>query len=64
MKLYELPRESWFTLYESPQIPPEAPEPVCKRYKLRNIDGMYSYIIGEDNNVYHFAAWTEVNKDD
>ena len=64
MKLYELQRGTWFTLAETPEIPPSAQKPVAGRYKLHNIDGMYSYVTDEDGNVYHFAAWTEVNKED
>lgn len=64
MKLYELPRDTWFTLEENPDIAPNSWEPVADRYKLHNIDGMYSYVTDEEGNVYHFAAWTEVNKED
>jgi len=63
MKLYDLPRGSYFKLIEDPQVPPDAF--IGKKnmqYKLMNLDGMYSYIIGSDKNVYHFAAWTEVEK--
>lgn len=61
MKLYELERNTKFKLLEEPQIPPVAPNGVVgKVYTLRNIDGMYSYVKDDDGNVYHFAAWTEV----
>lgn len=65
MKLYELQRGTWFTLAETPDIPPSSMPPIesCK-YKLHNIDGMYSYVTDEGGNVYYFAAWTEVNKED
>lgn len=29
-------------------------------YTFYHLDGMYSYIVGEDNKIYHFAGWTEV----
>ena len=61
MKLYELPRRSLFTLSEDPQIPPDANEGIPNViYQLGSIDGMYSYVTDAFNNVYHFAAWTEV----
>jgi len=61
MKLYELPNHSLFVLSESPKVPPDAYEGIPNIiYKLRNIDGMYSYVTDAFNNVYHFAAWTEV----
>jgi len=61
MKLYELPKYSLFTLAENPTVPVESlsgkPDVI---YKLKNIDGMYSYVTDAMNNVYHFAAYTEV----
>ncbi len=33
-----------------------------KHYVLNNIDGMYSHVSDTYGNVFHFAAWTEVNK--
>lgn len=63
MKLFELARGSHFRLLEKPAIPPDAPFGVpTMEYKLTNIDGMYSHCVGEDNEVYHFAAWTEVKE--
>lgn len=51
MKLYELPRESYFTINgdETKQM-----------FFFKNIDGMYSYCLDMQNNVMHIAAWTEV----
>lgn len=49
MKLYELKRNTLFTLVDDDRI-----------YNLHHIDGMYSYVTDAMNNVYHFAAWTEV----
>ena len=61
--LYNLYRGDRFTLKEQPAVPPVAPEGnLTKVYILRNIDGMYSYINDDEGNVYHFAAWTEVEK--
>ena len=67
MELYKLPRGSHFRLIGNTQIPPETRHPnLNKTYKLINIDGMYSYCLDENKDVYHFAAWadvTEVNDD-
>jgi len=49
MKLYELKRNTLFTLTSDDRI-----------YKLHNLDGMYSYVTDAMNNVYHFAVFTEV----
>ena len=64
MKLYDLNRGDKFTLIDKAQVPPDAPDSeVGVVYELDHIDGMYSYITkpGTDE-VYHFAAWTEVEK--
>lgn len=62
-KLYELKKGSYFTLKEQPQVPPAAPlGDTKKKYKLHNLDGMYSYITDNKDNVHHFAAWTEVEQ--
>jgi hypothetical protein len=61
MKLFELPRRSLFTLSENPRVPVNANEGVPNViYRHSHIDGMYSYATDAFNNVYHFAAWTEV----
>lgn len=64
LKLYELHHGDCFTLDEEPTIPPNH-IPVGRNmnivYTLHHIDGMYSYVTDVDKNVYHFAAWTEVN---
>jgi len=61
MKLYELARHSLFTLNEIPDIPVSSPKGIPDViYKLRNLDGMYSYVTDARGDVYHFAAWTEV----
>ena len=63
MKLYELPRGSYFTLIGDTMIPPEARHPnLNKTYKLINIDGMYSYCLDDNKDVYHYAAWSDVEK--
>lgn len=64
MKLYELPRNTFFTLNPYQEKGDNnailSPEITNKEFKLDHIDGMYSYVTDKDNNVYHFAAWTEV----
>lgn len=63
-KLYEVPSGTLFKLAEDPQVPPvslEVSEDLGVVYKLKNIDGMYSYCANvETNEVHHFAAWTQV----
>ena len=72
-KLYELPPNTRFQLLEQPKVPPDSNEVSDDLsgvvYKLKNIDGMYSYCTVvhaerctdvETNEVHHFAAWTEV----
>jgi hypothetical protein len=63
-KLYELPPNTRFQLLEQPKVPPasnEVSDDLGVVYKLKNIDGMYSYCTDvETNEVHHFAAWTEV----
>ena len=62
-ELYKLNRGDKFKLLEKPTVPPVALEGnMRKTYKLKNIDGMYSYVTDDEGNVYHFAAWTEVEK--
>ena len=61
--LYNLERFKLFRLadLEDTKVPVAALTPVDKVYKLHNIDGMYSYCTDvETQEVYHFAAWTEV----
>jgi len=64
MKLYDLHRGELFTLKEQPTMPPDIMEGVdtLKVYTLNNIDGMYSHCQDNERHVYHFAAWTEVEK--
>ena len=63
-KLYEVPSGTLFKLAENPQVPPaslEVSEDLEVVYKLKNIDGMYSYCVNvETYEVHHFAAWTQV----
>jgi hypothetical protein len=65
-KLYELPPNTRFQLLEQPKVPPDSNEvsdDLGVVYKLKNIDGMYSYCTDvETNEVHHFAAWTEVEE--
>jgi len=64
--LYNLPRGSKFKLAEDPHVPIAALQPTKEFndvYKLDHIDGMYSYCIDIlTNEVFHFAAWTNVIK--
>jgi len=63
MKLYELKRGDWFHLTEDAMAPPDIG--VVKaplRLKLGNIDGMYSFCTDTFGNIYHPAAWSEVEK--
>ena len=48
MKLYEVPNNTQVVLSSGLNL------------KFHHIDGMYSYCTDSDNNVYHIAAWEEV----
>lgn len=52
MKLYNLPRDTFFTIVgdESNTV-----------YFLENLDGMFSYCKNEAGNVIHFSASLEVD---
>ena len=50
MKLYELPRKTYFTIEDDPNQ---------HVYFFDHIDGMYSYCLYGDE-VVHIAAWTDV----
>jgi hypothetical protein len=52
MKLYEIPRGSYFTIAEPPY------DSVV--FKLLHIDGMYSVCTSPEGDVVHIKAWTEV----
>ena len=52
MKLYELPRNSYFTLSD---------DETKQLFFFKHIDGMYSYCLDMKDNVIHIAAWTEVD---
>ena len=65
MELYNLKRGDKFKLLEDPAIPPAARDgDTSYVYELKNLDGMYSYVTDKYGRVYHFAAWTEVEKVD
>jgi hypothetical protein len=49
MKLYDVPKGTYVKIMSDSLV-----------LKLINIDGMYSYCLDEQGNVYHPAAWTEV----
>ena len=48
MKLYNVPRNSMIVLKEGIEL------------KFHHIDGMYSVCTDENNEIYHIAAWEEV----
>lgn len=50
MKLYELPRNTYFSIEDDPQQ---------KVYFFEHIDGMYSVCYNNDE-LFHLAAWTDV----
>lgn len=66
MKLYELHRGELFTInpiQEDDRYNAFLPKEIAEKlFKLDHIDGMYSYVTDTEDNVYHFAAWTEVNE--
>lgn len=51
MKLYELPRNSYFTVND---------DETKEMFFFEHIDGMYSLCRDMKQNIIHFAAWTEV----
>jgi len=56
MKLYELPRGSLFKC-DNGSLLNHLNNPV---YLLDHLDGMYSVCYDQNNQIVHFAAWTEV----
>jgi hypothetical protein len=50
MKLYELPRNSYFTIEDDPQQ---------YVYLFKHVDGMYSVCYYKEELI-HIAAWTDV----
>ena len=56
MKLYELPRYSYFSV-DSGVLLNHADDPV---YYFDHIDGMYSYCVDAYSKVVHFSASTPV----
>ena len=51
MKLYNVPRDTFFTIQEDDSK---------TVYFLENVDGMFSYCKNEAGNVIHFSASLEV----
>ena len=51
MKLYELPRKTYFTLEDDPKQ---------YVYFFDHLDGMYSVCYDYDDNVIHIAAFADV----
>lgn len=61
MKLYDLPRNSYFRLLSDEKVPPDAPQVISGEvYWLGNIDGMYSFCKDSSGNVCHIAAYSTV----
>lgn len=61
MKLYELQQNTFFKMKENGHIPPDALQTNLETvYKLHNLDGMYSYCTDVSGNVFHIAAFDEV----
>jgi len=58
MKLYELPRNSYFTV-DSGKILETGDEPI---YMLEHLDGMYSVCYDEQGKVIHWHVGTPVTK--
>ncbi len=53
MKLYELPRKTYFTIDDDDSK---------KVFFFDHVDGAYSYCLDIDKNLCHFGASTEVTK--
>jgi len=51
MKLYELPRDSYFSIEDDPQQ---------RVYLFKHVDGMYSVCYDMNDELIHIAAWTDV----
>ena len=61
MKLYEISKGRYFKLLYKPNTPPgglQADEGLV--LYLHNIDGMYSYCVDQRGQVYHIAAYSDV----
>jgi hypothetical protein len=52
MKLYELPRNTYFSIQDDPNQ---------QVFLFKHIDGMYSVCYDMNDNLIHLAAWTPVN---
>lgn len=60
-KLYELPRGARFRLIGDVRVPPAADVPTPNdEFRLETIDGMYSRVFSPSGQLYHLAAFTEV----
>jgi hypothetical protein len=51
MKLYELPRNVYFSIED---------DPLQRVYLFKHIDGMYSVCYDMSDELIHIAAWTDV----
>jgi len=65
MKLYDLSDGLKFKLKEPTDCyvaPGSPPVELGTVYKLRNVDGMYSYCTDDEDNVYHIAAYSAIER--
>lgn len=62
MKLYDLRRGERFVFKDAMPVPVDAHLIGNGVLRLHNIDGMYSYCTDDSGNVYHPAAWSEVER--
>jgi hypothetical protein len=61
MKLWDLPRGSYFKITGGMRVPPGAPPvDVDTVYRLGNLDGMYSYCTAPDGTVVHVECGADV----
>jgi len=52
MKLYELPRDTYFSIADDSRQ---------RVYLFKHVDGMYSVCYNMSDELIHIAAWTDVN---
>jgi hypothetical protein len=67
MKLYLAPRERWLRCIgedaTGAHVPPSSlPLDSHRKFKLHNVDGMYSRCTDEFGNTIYPAAWTDVEE--
>lgn len=60
MKLYDVPKGTKIRVVAKDKVPPGATPVEGMELNFHAIDGMYSYCTDADGEIYHPAAWTEV----